>query len=133
MKTIALIFSILMSFFFDEGRINDAQDDCLSTGAISECDSQNSATRAIDFNDTALLPVGTTYLYGGGSNYSAPVRSFNSGRRIQSSSKSGFRIIKEGKIFDRNNFITFRTDILQFQSGIHSNSRYIYSICHLLI
>lgn len=67
-------------------------------------------------------------------NTSSPnVRSVKSGRRIQSSSKSSTRIIKAGKVLDRQYFFTFQANLLQFQTGIFSSRRYIYSICQMLI
>ncbi len=67
-------------------------------------------------------------------NTSSPnIRSVKSGRRIQSSSKSSTRIIKAGKVLDRQYFFTFQANLLQFTTGIFSSRRYIYTICQMLI
>ena len=116
-------FLILLSFFF------------------GECRADNTCDRSIHYTDTvvlcadkaAILPVRTTTYSGDDSSPAPSLRSSNSGRRVQPSFRSAFRLVKAGKVFDRNNFHTFRSVILQFQSGIHAKSRYIYSICQLLI
>lgn len=134
MRSIAIFISILLSFIFGEGRVSNAYDrNSHSTGAIVQCSDKEAMDWEVDFNDVALLPVRTASISGNGSSFAPSFRSTNSGKRVQPSHKSSFRVIKTGKVFDRNNFYTFRTVILQFQSGIRSNSRYIYSICQLLI
>lgn len=134
MKSIVFIFSVLLSFIFGEGKVGDA---CVrnshSTGAVVQCADNDAMDWEADFNDVALLPVRTATCNGDSNSIAPSFRSTNSGRRVQSSAKSSFRVIKAGKVFDRNNFYTFQTVILQFQSGIRSNSRYIHSICQLLI
>ncbi|MCQ2156046.1 MAG: hypothetical protein MJY57_02440 [Bacteroidales bacterium] len=125
MKSVVLIFTVLLSFIFSEGRIDNA--------CVVQCSYKEAADTKADFNDVALLPAGTMTISGNGNSFAPSFRSSNSGRRVQPSTKSSFRLIKAGKIFDRNNFHTFLTVILQFQSGIRSNSRYIHSICQLLI
>ena len=134
MRGIVIIISFLLSFIFGEGRVNDACDRSLHcTDTVVQCTDNDATDNKADFNDVALLPVRTAVFSGDGSSFAPSVRSTNSSRRVQPSSKAGFRVIKAGKVFDRNIFLSFRADILQFQSGIHSNSRYIHSICQLLI
>lgn len=134
MRSIVIILSVLLSFIFGEGRLNIASErNSYNTGAVLQCTDDDAADSKADFNDVALLPVRTAAFSGDGYSFAPSLRSTNSGRRVQPSSKSGFRVIKAGKVFDRNNFYTFQTVILQFQSGIRSNSRYIHSICQLLI
>lgn len=134
MRSIVIILSVLLSFIFGEGRLNIASErSSYNTGAVLQCTDDDAADSKADFNDVALLPVRTATFSGDGYSFAPSLRSTNSGRRVQPSSKSGFRVIKSGKVFDRNNFYTFQTVILQFQSGIRSNSRYIHSICQLLI
>lgn len=134
MRSIVLIISILLSFIFGEGRTNNVCDQSnQNTDTVVQCSDKDATDIKVDFDDVAILPVRTATYSGDGNNFAPSFRSTNSGRRVQSSSKSSFCIIKEGKVLDRNNFHTFQTVIHQFQSGIHSNSRYIYSICRLLI
>lgn len=133
MKAIILILSLLLSCVFsDNGRMHDIVEDSINEASVESSDSDSAGTTS-DFNDLAILPAGTASYSGGGSNFAPSVRSSNSGRRVQPSSKSTFRIIRAGKLFDRNNLYAFQALILQFKSGMHSNSRYIHSICHLLI
>ena len=134
MRSIAIIISILLSFILGGGRVNNACDRNIHyTGTVVQCTDNDAPEKKVDFNDVALIPVRTATVSGDGSSFAPSFRSTNSGKRVQPSHKSSFRVIKTGKVFDRNNFYSFRTDILQFQSGIRSNSRYIYSICQLLI
>ena len=134
MKSFVLIFSVLLSFIFGGDRAgNICEKDLHYTAAVVKCSDKDAANKKTDFDDAAILPVRTATFSGDGSSLAPSFRSSNSGKRVQSSFKSSFRIIKEGKVFDRNNFYTFQTAILQFQSGIRSTSRYIYSICRLLI
>ena len=134
MRGIVIIISVLLSFIFGEGRISNICDVNLQcTDALVECTDTGAADKTSDINDVALLPVRTATFSGDGSSFAPSVRSTNSGKRVQSTYKSSFRVIKAGKVLDRNIFYTFQADILQFQSGIRSNSRYIHSICQLLI
>ena len=134
MKSIALILTVLLSFIFGEGRtVNGCGRNLCYSDTIVQGSDKDATDKEADFNDVAILPVRTATLSGDGNSFAPSVRSTNSGRRVQPSTKSAFRVIKTGKVFDRNNFYAFRTVILQFQSGIRSNSRYIHSICQLLI
>lgn len=134
MRGIAIILSVFLSFIFGEGRVSDACARNLQhSDTVIECSDKDATDKTVDINDVALLPVRTATFSGDGTSFAPSVRSTNSGKRVQSSYKSSFRVIKAGKVFDRNIFHTFRADILQFQSGIRSNSRYIHSICQLLI
>ena len=134
MKSFVLIFAVLLSFVFSESRTGNVCDrDSHYSDAVVQCTGRESTDKEADFNDVAILPVRTSTFSGDSNSIAPSFRSTNSGRRIQPSTKSAFRLIKSGKVFDRNNFHTFQTDLLQFQSGIRSNSRYIYSICQLLI
>lgn len=134
MKSLVLIFTILLSFILGEGRTGDV---CVrnhqAQDTITGCAERGARDTKADLSDQAILPARTALFSGDGSSFAPSLRSTSSGRRVQPSSKSGFRIIKAGRVFDRNNFYTFQTVILQFQPGIHSNSRYIHSICQLLI
>lgn len=134
MKSIVPILTVLLSFIFGGDRTGDLCDRNLHfSDAVIQCSDKESADKEEDINDSAILPVRTAEISGDVSSICPSSRSVNSGRRIQPSSRSSFLVIKAGKVFDRNNFYAFRAVILQFQSGIHSNSRYIHSICLLLI
>ena len=134
MRSFVLIFTVLLSFIFGEGRTDNACDKSVHyNDAVVQCSDKETADTKADFNDLAILPVRTVSYSGDGNSFAPSFRTSNSGRRVQSSQKSAFRLIKAGKVFDRNNFHAFRAVILQFQSGIRSNSRYIHSICQLLI
>ena len=133
MKGIVLIISLFLSCAFSgTGAIHDISEGMLHDTVISSTD-KNTSEKKVDFNGLAILPVRTASYSGDGSGSAPSFHPTNSGRRVQPSTKSAFRLIKAGKVFDRNNFHAFRAVILQFQSGIRSNSRYIHSICQLLI
>lgn len=134
MKSFVLILTALLSSIFGGDRASNACDRNIHyTDAVVQCSDKDASDKKADFNDVAILPIRTATFSGDGNSFSPSVRSTNSGRRIQPSNKSSFRIIKAGKVFDKNHFYTFQTVLFQFQSGMHSNSRYIYSICQLLI
>ena len=133
MKGILLILSFFMSCLVSGSRQEYNAIEEREHETVVECTNHKTTEKEVDFNNLAILPVRTASYSGDGNSFSPSVRSNNAGRRVQPSSKSTFRIIKAGKVLDRNNFYAFRAVILQFQSGIHSNSRYIHSICHLLI
>lgn len=133
MKGILLIFSLFLSCLFSgSGQIDDVRTgDTVSL--VVEAAESDAAENSTDFNDLAIMPVRTASYSGDGNSFAPSVRSNNTGRRVQSSSRSTFRVIKDGKVIDRHNFCTFRATLLQFPSGIHAADRYIYSICNLLI
>ena len=134
MKSVVLIFTVLLSFIFGGNSSSNACDRIINcTSAVLHCSNPDTTDKRADFNDLAILPLRTVSYSGDGNSFAPSFRSSNSGRRVQPSTKSAFRLIKAGKVFDRNNFHAFRAVILQFQSGIRSNSRYIHSICQLLI
>lgn len=134
MKSFVLIFTVLLSFLFGEDRTSNVCDRTAHyTDAVVQCSDKGAADNKADFNDVAILPVRTATVSGDGNSFAPSFRPTNSGRRVQPSTKSAFRVIKTGKVFDRNNLYAFQTVFLQFQSGIRSNSRYIHSICQLLI
>ena len=133
MKGIVLIISLFLSCAFSGTcAIHPISEGILHETVISSTD-KNTSEKKVDFNDLAILPLRTVSYSGDGNNFAPSFRSSNSGRRVQPSTKFAFRLIKAGKVFDRNNFYSFQTVLLQFQSGIHSNGRYIHSICQLLI
>ena len=133
MKGILLILSVFLSCLFSGGGKECNAIEGRECGAVVYCAENNNTEEKADFNDLAILPARTASYAGDGNSLAPSLRSTNTGRRVQPSSKSAFRVIKAGKVFDRNNLHAFRAVILQFQSGIRSNSRYIHSICHLLI
>ena len=134
MKSFVLIFTALLSFFFGGNRANNVCDRSLQhTDAVVQCSDNDASGKKADFNDVAILPIRTVSYSGNGDSFAPSFRSTNSGRRVQPSYKSSFRVIKTGRVFDRNNFYTFQTDLKQFSSGIHSTNRYIHSLCQLLI
>lgn len=133
MKGFLLILSLFLSCLFSGSGMRHDNAGVKAPQTFIESADSDTAEYEAESKDEAILPVRTATYSGDGNNFSPSVRSTNSGRRVQTSSKSAFRILKAGKVFDRNNFHSFRATILQFQSGIRSNSRYIHSICHLLI
>lgn len=134
MKSIILIFTFLFSFVFGGGKDGGVCNGNLHhTDAVVQCSDNDATDKNVDLNNAALLPVRTINFSGNGSSYASSVRSTHSGRRLQPSTKSAYRVIKDGKVLDINNVYTTRTFIIHFRSGIRSNSRYIHSICQLLI
>lgn len=133
MKGFLLILSIFLSCLYSGSARLCGDVDGRSHGTVVESARQDTTDSEADYKDLAILPVRAASYSGDGSGSAPSVRSTNSGRRVQSSTRSAFRVIKAGKVFDRINLNRFREAILQFPSGIYSNSRYIHTICHLLI
>lgn len=119
MKGILLILSLVLSCMFSGSGICREVAEEKSHDAIVECSDSQSPERLTDINDLAILPVRTATFSANGNTPAPTVRSINAGRRAQPSYKA--------------TLFSFRATILQFPSGTHTNSRYIHSICHLLI
>lgn len=133
MKGFLLILSLFLSCLFSDGGQTRAAADGKAASAVFESSGQDSNENEADFSDLAILPARTASYSGDGNGFAPSLRSTNNGRRVLPSSRSSSRFIRDGKVFDRNNLDTFQTAILRFQSGINSHSRYIHSICQLLI
>ncbi|MDO5442600.1 MAG: hypothetical protein Q4G10_02905 [Bacteroidia bacterium] len=133
MKQLLLILSFLFSSLFSGGKGYYAENAEVVPSAVIEAAAQDSPDRNPNYDTPALLPVQTAQYSGGNSHVAPSFRSTNSGKRTQTSQKSSFRIVKDGKVLDKNHYFVFQAELHQFQSGIHSTSRYIHAICHLLI
>lgn len=134
MKSFVIIIAFLLSFIFGGGRASNVCDrNHHYADAVVLPSGEDAADKKTDFNDVAILPVRIATFSGDGNSLAPSARSTNSGRRVQSSFKSSFRVIKDGRVIDRHDFYTFQADLKQFSSGIRSTNRYIYSICQLLI
>lgn len=132
MKILILILSFILSVFSDgKGSIVGEGEKYIVSGV--EAARENKPDNAPNCYSQAILPVQYARFSGEDSGVAPIVRSTNAGRRTHVSQKFPFRIIKAGKIIDKSHFFIFQEELLQFQSGIHSTSRYIHSICHLLI
>ena len=133
MKQLLLILSLFLSCLFTDGQISDAEQCPKFSSAIVETTEQNQSDNNPNYNSQALLPVQSARVSGENTNVAPSVRSTGSGRRTQVSQKYPFRIVKAGKVIDRNNFYVFLAELLQFQTGAHSTRRYLHTICRLLI
>ena len=101
--------------------------------AVAQSSQDKAEDNSPDFKSVGILPSRAAGYSGGENSVTTSVRSSNSGRRLQPSGKASFRVIKAGKVIDRQRFHTFRTSLKQHPSGTHSSNRYIHSICQLLI
>ena len=134
MNIFVTIFIALLSFIFDGDLSNYVCDSGIRhNDTVVQCSDKDATDQKADFNDVAILPVRTASYSGDGNGFAPLFRSTNSGRRVQPNTKITSRFIKFGKVLDRTYFCTFQTVLLQFQSGMRSSSRYIYSICQLLL
>ena len=132
MKVLILILSFFLSVVSGSKMDNFGQcESCYST--IAEYAGHSNPDNDPNYYPQAVLPAQSARFSGEESSVTPSVRSNSSGRRIQVLQKFPFRIIKAGKIIDRYHFLVFQIEVHQFQSGIHSTSRYIHSICRLLI
>ena len=133
MKLILIIIGLILSCNISDRSSTDETVRGIVQGSVIGADKQDTGTRDYDCKTFGILPSRTAGYTGENNSVTSSVRPTNSGRRIQPSGKTPFRVIKDGKVIDRHNFYTFQTDLKQFSSGIHSTSRYIHSLCQLLI
>ena len=132
MKALILILSFILSVLSDgKGAIAGESERHFASSV--EASRKNKPDNNPNCYSQAILPVQSARFSGEDSSVAPIVRSTNAGRRTQVSQKFPFRIIKAGKIIDKSHFFIFQEELHQFQSGIRSTSRYIHSICHLLI
>lgn len=129
MKSFLIILGLILSCTFSDRSSVDEKGREPAQDCVIGSENQDTGLQDFDWKSQVILPSRTAG-YSGENN---SVRSTNSGRRIQPSNKDPFRIIKDGKTIDKNNFDTFRAELKQYPSGIHSTKRYIHSICQLLI
>lgn len=83
--------------------------------------------------DICIVSPSGAVFSGDGSSFTMSVRPTNTGRKTQTSVRSSFRFLKDGKVIDRALSRTFRNEILHSGSGMFSTGRYIHIIRHLLI
>ena len=133
MKSFLIILGLILSCTFSDRSSFDEKGRGPAQDCVIGSENQDAGLRDFDWKSQGILPSRTAGFSGENNSVTSSVRSTNSGRRIQPSDKDPFRIIKDGKTIDKNNFDTFRAELKQFPSGIHSTKRYIHSICQLLI
>ena len=133
MKSFLIILGLILSCTFSDRSSYDGKGRGPAQNCVIGSENQDAGLRDFDWKSQGILPSHTAGFSGENNSVTSSVRSTNSGRRAQPSDKDPFRIIKDGKTIDKNNFDTFRAELKQFPSGIHSTKRYIHSICQLLI
>ena len=133
MKSFLIILGLILSCTFSDRSSFDEKGRGPAQDCVIGSENQDAGLRDFDWKSQGILPSRTAGFSGENNSVTSSVRSTNSGRRAQHSDKDPFRIIKDGKTIDKNNFDTFRAELKQFPSGIHSTKRYIHSICQLLI
>ena len=133
MKSFLIILGLILSCTFSDRLSFDEKGRGPAQDCVIGSENQDAGLRDFDWKSQGILPSHTAGYSGENNSVTSSVRSTNSGRRAQPSDKDPFRIIKDGKTIDKNNFDTFRAELKQFPSGIHSTKRYIHSICQLLI
>ena len=133
MKSFLIILGLILSCTFSDRSSFDRKGRGPAQDCVIGSENQDAGLRDFDWKSQGILPSHTAGFSGENNSVTSSVRSTNSGRRAQTSDKDPFRIIKDGKTIDKNNFDTFRAELKQFPSGIHSTKRYIHSICQLLI
>lgn len=121
MKRILLILAFVLAFLLKGSNAACDEQMPVSSGIVSVCDT-----------DT-FSPASTSSYSAETQNYGTSFRNSGQGRRLPSSMRSAYRVLKDGKVIDKSFYSTFRELYIEFYSGIHSNVRYIYSIRHLLI
>lgn len=133
MKMFLFIISFILSCYFNSGSTSAQEHNKIFSTAIVEASAQDNCNTEPDLHSDAILPIRAARLSGENGGYTPTLRSNSSARRIQVSQKHPFRIVKAGKVIDRQHFFAFRTIFYLFPSGIRTISRYIHTICQLLI
>ena len=133
MKTFFSILSVLLSLLF--GRA-DAQTDA---GALQEQstlteDASTDNPQDYSLNRDICLTSAQGYTFAGSENISSvSLRSNPTNRRTSPQTKSSFRMVKGGKVFDNNHQHFFQTQVYGLSSGGYISERYLFSICCLRI
>lgn len=134
LRLLLLIIGLLLSCGYSDRMSVDEIVRDSARGSLVGSDSQDSGMWGFDSKSLAILPTRTAGYAGENNSVTSSVRSANSGnRRVQPSAKTSFLFIRNGKVIGRHNYQTFRTALKQFPSGMHSEKRYIHSLCQLLI
>lgn len=134
MRLLLLLFALLLSSFSEGGgsSASSCEQAILSARSASVSSEEGERSRANCYS-TAILPAETVCFSEENAGAPLSLRPYDSSRRTHISAKSAFRLVKSGKIIDRNNSRTFVAALRLFPSGCRSFDRYIYSIRHLLI
>ena len=104
---------------------------------FSQADSQNisdSITKdsPADFGrEMSFISVCGEAFSGNPTSFSGSIRLTQTGRRINPSTKTTFRLIRSGKVIDTHNFDPFLSALFPKVCGIRSFFRFIYAICCL--
>lgn len=133
MEMFLFIISFILSCYFNSGSTSAQEHNEKFATAIVETAIQDCSDADLSFYSNALLPARAARVFDKNGGNTLNLRSSHSARRIQVSQKHPFRIIKAGKVIDRQHFFAFRTTFYLFPSGIRTISRYIHTICQLLI
>lgn len=133
MKQTLLIIWFILSCFFSDRSISVKEHYERVSSATVEAAAQNDTDWNTDFHSKSILPTRTASFSGENGGFTPTVRSNNSVRRTQVSQKFPFRVIKAGRIIDRQHFFVFLKILHLFPSGFNSINRYIHIICQLLI
>lgn len=132
-KQALLILSFLLSWLFGF----DSRYENLSASnpddVIVEAPSESRAVDYTDYNSLCLTSTRGASFSGEDSTFTPSVRTVISSKRVQSSTKSNSRIVKSGKVVDKQNSVYFLRILLNRPSGTFCLDRYIYTIRHLLI
>ncbi len=132
MKTLLLIFSLLLSLF---SRGSNRAEAVVASDKGSYCveETPSSDTRA-DYSlnrDICITAAQGLTFAGDGSSNSVSVRTTNTGRRTSPQTRSTFRMIKGGKVIDNNRTHPFLAPVFVPLSGTHIAERYLLAICRL--
>lgn len=133
MKKLLFIISFILPCFFNSGG-GVAYEHCEKVAsAIVKTAPKDDSDRKQNFHSDAILPFQAGRISGENGGYAPAFRSNSTLRRPSVSQKHPFRIIKAGKIIDRQHFSVFQMTLHLFPSGFNSISRYVHIICQLLI
>ena len=133
-KHLVLIVTLLFSLFSGSGKagmlpVHPRESSSVLTATPS---SDNAADRKINSEMCLTAPQGRAF---SGSERSNPfsLRTTQSFRRTNQSTKTTSRLIRAGKIIDTHNYCPFLSALFLKTFGSYSFFRYIYSICCLRI
>lgn len=132
LSTIAGLFSFLLSLLLP-GEVCGGVVDSSREGAYVRCADSKSEFEGdyVPGKDFCITATQGQSFSGEGNSNSVSPRTTSGGRRVQTQSKSTFRILKCGKVVDNNNIHPFLTSSFIILSGTCIHQRYLYAICRL--
>lgn len=133
MKFVLLILSLLLSWFSGDGSGAVEEENLYGSETVVQAQAGDRSRDYTEYNTICLCSARGARFSSEDNTFSPAPRTTNAGKRTNQTVKSSTRIVKSGKVIDRQNSNRYMASILENPSGMRTVHRYIYSICTLLI